>query len=237
MSLKAVLFDLDGTLLPMDMDTFVNAYFGLLVKKLAPLGYNGEKLIASIWSGTKAMVLNNGKKTNEDVFWDYFCSVFGKEAINDQPVFDEYYRNDFNKVKEVCGYNEKANVTVKTLKEKGLRLVLATNPIFPKIATQNRAKWAGLDINDFEFYTTYENSCHCKPNVDYYKDVLSALAVKPEECLMIGNDVTEDMIAETLGMKVFLLTHSLINKENKDISVYPNGNFEDLIRFIENLNA
>ena len=119
----------------------------------------------------------------------------------------------------------------------GFNVALATNPIFPSIATEYRMQWAGLDRNDFELYTTYENSCHCKPNPDYYRDVLSALAVKPEECLMVGNDVTEDMIAETLGMKVFLLTHSLINKENKDISVYPNGNFEDLIRFIENLNA
>ncbi len=235
MSLKAVLFDLDGTLLPMDMDTFVNAYFGLLVKKLAPLGYNGEKLIASIWSGTKAMVLNNGKKTNEEVFWDYFCSVFGKEAINDQPVFDEYYRNDFNKVKEVCGYNEKANVTVKILKEKGLRLVLATNPIFPKIATQNRAKWAGLDINDFEFYTTYENSYFCKPNLEYYKYILDKLNLNAEECLMVGNDVSEDLIAEILGMKVFLLDDCILNKENKDVSAYNKGNFDELLKYIDTI--
>lgn len=235
MSLKAVLFDLDGTLLPMDMDTFVNAYFGLLVKKLAPLGYNGEKLIASIWSGTKAMVLNNGKKTNEEVFWDYFCSVFGKEAINDQPVFDEYYRNDFNKVKEVCGYNEKANVTVKILKEKGLRLVLATNPIFPKIATQNRAKWAGLDINDFEFYTTYENSYFCKPNLEYYKYILDKLNLNAEECLMVGNDVSEDLIAENLGMKVFLLDDCILNKENKDVSAYNKGNFDELLKYIDTI--
>ena len=235
MSLKAVLFDLDGTLLPMDMDTFVNAYFGLLVKKLAPLGYNGEKLIASIWSGTKAMVLNNGKKTNEEVFWDYFCSVFGKEAINDQPVFDEYYRNDFNKVKEVCRYNEKANVTVKILKEKGLRLVLATNPIFPKIATQNRAKLAGLDINDFEFYTTYENSYFCKPNLEYYKYILDKLNLNAEECLMVGNDVSEDLIAENLGMKVFLLDDCILNKENKDVSAYNKGNFDELLKYIDTI--
>ena len=235
MNTKIFFADLDGTLLPMDMDTFVNAYFGLLVKKLAPLGYNGEKLIASIWSGTKAMVLNNGKKTNEEVFWDYFCSVFGKEAINDEPVFDEYYRNDFNKVKEVCGYNEKANVTVKILKEKGLRLVLATNPIFPKIATQNRAKWAGLDINDFEFYTTYENSCFCKPNLEYYKSILDKLNLNAEECLMVGNDVSEDLIAENLGMKVFLLDDCILNKENKDVSAYNKGNFDELLKYIDTI--
>ena len=35
MNIKAVLFDLDGTLLPMDQDIFVKSYFGLLAKKLS----------------------------------------------------------------------------------------------------------------------------------------------------------------------------------------------------------
>ena len=113
MEIKAVLFDLDGTLLPLNQDEFVKAYFGLLARKLAPLGYESEKLISAIWAGTKAMVLNNGDTTNEKVFWEYFCSVFGEKAINDELSFDEYYRTDFNKVKEVCSYDEKANETVK----------------------------------------------------------------------------------------------------------------------------
>ena len=235
MSIKAILFDLDGTLLPLDMDAFVKAYFGLLAKKLSPLGYNAEKLISTIWAGTKAMFSNNGERTNEEAFWDCFCGVFGKEALKDEPVFDEYYRTDFNKVKEVCGYNENANKTVKFLKEKGIRLVLATNPIFPKIATENRAKWAGLDINDFEFYTTYENSYHCKPNLEYYKDILARLNLCPEECLMVGNDVSEDLIAEELGMKVFLISDCIINKDNKDISKYNKGSFSELLEYINSL--
>ena len=35
---------------------------------------------------------------------------------------------------------------------------------------------------------------------------MQKLNVSPEECLMVGNDVSEDMIAETIGMKVFLIT-------------------------------
>lgn len=181
------------------------------------------------------MVLNNGEKTNEKAFWEYFCSVFGEQAIKDEPIFDEYYHTDFNKVKEVCSYDEKANQTVKELKEKGLRLVLATNPIFPKIATENRAKWAGIDINDFEFFTTYENSYHCKPNLEYYKDILAKLKLSAKECLMVGNDVTEDLIAEKLGMKVFLLNNCVINKENKDISNYKQGGFSELLEYIDTL--
>ena len=95
--------------------------------------------------------------------------------------------------------------------------------------------WVDLAPSDFLLYTTYENSRHCKPNPDYYRDIASALGVLPEECLMVGNDVGEDMIAETLGAKVFLLTDCLINKEEKDISRYPHGSFEELLDYVDSL--
>ncbi len=233
MKTKVVLFDLDGTLLPMDMGNFTKAYFGLLAKKLAPLGYEPEKLIESIWIGTAAMVKNSGEKTNKDAFWDKFCEIYGEKARDDLPYFDEYYQNDFDKVQSACGYTPLASEAVKKLKEKGYRVSLATNPIFPSIATEKRIGWAGLAPSDFEFFTTYENSRFCKPNLEYYKDILAKLGATAEECLMVGNDVSEDMIAAQLGMKVFLITDHMINKHGVDISIYPNGSFEDFISYIE----
>ncbi|MBQ4092862.1 MAG: HAD family hydrolase, partial [Firmicutes bacterium] len=101
--------------------------------------------------------------------------------------------------------------------------------------TESRIRWAGLEPDDFEFYTTYENASYSKPNPAYYQWVAEALNVRPEECLMVGNDVDDDLPAETIGMKVFLLTDCLINKDNKDISVYPHGSFEELIEYIKTL--
>ena len=114
----------------------------------------------------------------------------------------------------------------------GLRAALATNPIFPAIATESRIRWAGLEPEDFEFYTTYENTGYCKPNPAYYQELLNRLGEDPECCLMVGNDVTEDMIARELGMQVFLLTDCLINRKEKDISVYPNGGFDELMNYV-----
>ena len=102
-------------------------------------------------------------------------------------------------------------------------------------ATQWRIQWAGLQPEDVELYTTYENSSYSKPNPAYYQDILARLNVKPEECLMVGNDVGEDMIAEQLGMKVFLMTDCMINKANADISFYPHGSFDDLKNFLNTL--
>ena len=237
MPVTTVLFDLDGTLLPMDQEKFVKAYFGLLAKKLAPRGYQPEKLIQAIWSGTAAMVKNQGEGTNEQVFWKHFCGLFGEEAMKDLPVFDDYYRHEFQQVQSSCGFAPQAKEAIEAVKEKGLQCVLATNPIFPAIATQSRIRWAGLKEENFLFYTTYENSCHCKPNPAYYADILEKLGVPAGECLMVGNDVGEDMIAEKLGMQVFLLTDCLINKEGKDISAYPHGGFKELISFLRTLNA
>ena len=236
MSIKVILFDLDGTLLPMDQDIFVKAYFGGLSKKLAPLGYDSEKLIPAIWTGTKAMVQNNGEVTNEKAFWNKFSEIFGNKAREDEPYFEEFYKNEFQKVKEVLGFSAMAKEVVEKAKSKAFRVALATNPIFPSIATVSRIRWAGLEPDDFELYTTYENSNYCKPNLEYYKSIINKLGVKADECLMVGNDVSEDMVAEKLGCKVFLLTDCIINKENKDISVYPNGNFYDLIKFIDCLS-
>ena len=235
MSIKIVLFDLDGSLLPMDLDVFIKTYFGMLVKKVAPYGYDPELLVDAIFKGTADMVENNGEKSNECRFWDRFASAFGEDSLNDMPVFDEFYENDFDKVSACCGFDPYASVAINEIKKMGYRVALATNPLFPLAATSRRIKWAGLSKDDFELVTTYENSRFCKPNLNYYRDIMSTLGVSPEECLMVGNDVREDMVAESLGMKVFLLTNCLINKENKDISVYPRGDLKDLVEFIKTI--
>lgn len=233
--ISTILFDLDGTLLPMDQDVFVRSYFKELAKKLLPLGYEPEKLIQTIWTGTEVMVKNDGTCTNEERFWNFFCEVYGEDARAAHPVFEEFYRTEFQKAAAVCGLHKEARNLIVDLKAHGFRLVLATNPLFPAIATESRIRWAGLEPSDFELYTTYETSHYCKPNPHYYNEILQKLGCKAEECLMIGNDIGEDMIAETLGMHVFLLTDCLINKKNVDITRYPQGNFSDLQNYLFSL--
>lgn len=233
MSLQAVLFDLDGTLLPMDQDEFIKAYFGLLVKKLVPYGYDPQALTEAIWAGVAAMVKNTGDKLNEAVFWDAFSGRLGEQARRDAPVFDDYYRTDFQRVQAVCGFNPQAAQTVQTIKQRGLRVALATNPLFPAVATESRMRWAGLSPEDFELYTTYENIGYCKPNPRYFSEVARRMGVPPEHCLMVGNDVDDDLPAQSVGMQVFLLTDCLINKNGVDISPYPHGGFSQLLAYLK----
>lgn len=233
MAIKAVLFDLDGTLVPMDQDVFVGDYFKRISTLLSAHGYDPKQLVDTIWKGTYAMIKNNSEMSNEEVFWDYAVSVYGDKILSDKPFFDQFYEQDFDNVKLVCGYNPKAKETVYKLKKMGYKVALATNPIFPERATRWRIAWAGLEPNDFEFYTTYENINCCKPNPKYYLEVAKRIGAAPNECLMVGNDVGDDMVAQDIGMKVFLLTDCLINSNNEDISCYPNGDFDDLISYIQ----
>ena len=233
MNIKAVLFDLDGTLLPMDQDLFIKAYFGGLVKKLAPLGYEPNALIDAIWNGTSAMIKNDGSRTNEAVFWDVFCRKMGLSERNDESVFDEFYKVDFQEIQKVCGFDERAAKIVRSLRKGGIITVLATNPVFPAVATESRMRWAGLCPEDFALYTTFENIGYCKPNPAYYTEITKRLGLLPEECVMVGNDVDDDMVAADLGMQVFLLTDCLINKKNADLSAFPHGDFDALARYLE----
>ncbi|MBQ9979698.1 MAG: HAD family hydrolase [Oscillospiraceae bacterium] len=235
MKITTVFFDLDGTLLPMDQDVFVNDYFRRLAIQLAPEGYKPDALFKAIWSGTAAMVKNRSDKLNREVFWEAFFSVYPNRPRSDIDLCDKFYTGDFENVRHVCGHDPRAAKIVYWLKENGFRVVLATNPIFPSTATQARIRWAGLQPEDFELYTTYDNSRRCKPNPEYYQEILDKIGCDAEECLMVGNDATEDTAAEKLGMKVFLLTGCLINKENRDISPYPHGDFDRLAEYLKTI--
>lgn len=238
MKLTTILFDLDGTLLPMpDQELFLKAYMKGLAAKIAPHGYDPKQLIDVVLKGVGAMIQNGGVATNETVFWSVFCGALGEDARRDMPVFDEYYRNEFQQVSKTCGCDPRAAKLIKSLKAKGYRLVLATNPLFPAVATESRIRWAGLNAEDFALVTTYENSTYCKPNLKYYEEIMEKLGLEPAECMMVGNDVGEDMVAGRLGMKTFLLTDFLINRVGEDIEKYPHGSFEALESYIDSLES
>ena len=234
--LKAVLFDLDGTLLPMDQKLFMKDYFGRLIRRLGPIGYTPELFLAAMKAGITAMTVNDGSHTNEEASWEAYTSVSRTDLTAEMPILDNFYNTEFDEVAAVCGYNPKAAELVRSLKQKGLRVILATNPLFPRIATQKRIRWAGLQPEDFEFYTTFEDIGYCKPNPDYYKEVLRRANLDAADCLMVGNDVAEDMMAGgKAGLRGFLLTDCLINTPNADIEQYPHGSFDELDAYIETL--
>ncbi len=233
--MKTFLFDLDGTLLPMDQEFFIKKYFNELAKVSNLLGYDAKKLLNSVWEGIKSMVSNDGTTTNRERFWDTFVNIYGEHIRDSEQHFISFYENEFHKVKDATNPTPLAGECVRILKEKKYRLILATNPIFPEIATLARINWAGLNPEDFDVITTYENSSYCKPNLEYYKEILEKCNSNIKDCIMIGNDVSEDMCVSKLGMDTFLLNENIINEKNEDISKYRQGSMKEFYTFVTEL--
>ncbi|MFQ9515580.1 MAG: HAD family hydrolase [Eubacterium sp.] len=241
--MNTVLFDLDGTMLPMDMKEFTDTYILLLSNRLISAGYDADQVIAGIWAGQKAMIANDGMITNEECFWKAFETFLtkGEEKLDTkykrklEKEITKFYREDFGVARYITHPSDVVAECIDLLKNKGYQVVVATNPIFPEVATLERMAWAGIHSDDFSLITTYENSCYSKPNLNYYKFLLKTLDKDPEDCLMVGNDVHEDMCARELGIDVFLIEGYVINEFKEDTFDLKKGNWNVFKEYVSNL--
>ncbi|MBQ8814689.1 MAG: HAD family hydrolase [Lachnospiraceae bacterium] len=234
---KAILFDLDGTLLPMNTNEFVRAYFGLLGKQMIAHGYDPEKFKKGMWGGVEASIRNDGSMLNEERFWSVMNHVMEKDCREDAEIFEEFYRNEYHQAKTVCGFNPLAAEAVKLAREKAEKVILATSPLYPAIAIEGRLSWAGLKMEDFDLVTTYDTERFCKPNPAYYADIIARFGYEPAECVMIGNDEKEDMWgAEKAGIQGYLVTDDLIPSEDHPHTGL-RGTFAELLEWLKQMSA
>lgn len=236
MRYQAILFDLDGTLLPMHEQTFVKYFYGALVKYLTSRGDVSGQVVGEVLQGSLQYVIgNDGSCTNREAFIRFYRRFYEKSGILvDIDNIERFYATSFDsQVRPSCGYDPDAWAVVDMIKQAQVPIVVATNPFFPTVATHVRLKWAGLDPTDFAEISTYENYHYCKPNLMYYHEVFERTGFDPAKCLMVGNNVAEDMIAKQLGCDVFLIVRNLINPKNEDVSQYPHGSFQDLANYLK----
>ena len=229
---QAILFDLDGTLLPMDMDTFSKGYLHTLAEEMKKYGYSEQTLLPAMWQGVASMVKNDGKKTNCDVFWKTFSEILGQRVYDDIPIFDAFYAGRFNDAVKYTSPTENAKKAVEYARICADKVILATNPMFPTVAVKSRLEWTGLKYEDFDYATDYTNSHFCKPNPKYFEEIAEKFSLDPKNCLMVGNNALEDAKASmAVGFSSFLLTECLIC--DGDIPKCPSGTFDDLFEFLK----
>lgn len=234
MKYKAILFDMDGTLLPMDQKEFIEGYFKLLGEDLKEY-IDYDLLVKALWHGTYAMYKNDGTKTNRELFWDDFIKLTNLNREVVEPICDNFYSNRFKIAQEFTKNNNLAKKCLYLAHQKADIVVLATNPLFPLVAQKTRLSFVDLKEDDFDYITAYEDQCFTKPNKKYYEEILNRFNLKPNECLMVGNDVNEDMKpCIDLGIDTYLVTDCLIDSDTFKYEG-KKGNFKELLEYLGGL--
>lgn len=234
MILNTILFDLDGTLLPINMDNFMKIYFEEMGKALSDL-IPPKELITNIWSATEEMINNTEDRTNEEIFMEAFRKKIGRDISEFVKKFDSFYDEGFLKTRDAVDDIPIIRESIKLLKEKGYKMAIATNPLFPKKAILHRISWAGFNPEDFMHITCYEESHYCKPQLKFYEEVLRKINKNSKECMMVGNDVKEDLIAGKLGMQTFLIKDYILNDSDNIIESTYEGTYHDFYQFVKGL--
>lgn len=232
--LTTFFFDLDGTLLPIDGQKFEELYFHGLSSRFSDM-YTPTEFIQLIWNATKAMVADTRPVTNETAFMEALGSVVHGNLGEMQNRFTDFYVTGFDKVREAVIENAEVHEAISLLKKKGYDLVIATNPMFPRLAIEKRIDWTGLDRNDFSYVTSFEDNHYCKPQPMFFQELLDILGKSSDEVIMIGNDVEEDMVAGKLGIETYLITNHMVNRKNKEVKADHVGDYADFLHFVESL--
>lgn len=242
---RAVCFDLDGTLLPMDIQEFLESYFTSLAHFAVERGADPQRLKKALNAGTHAMTVNQGPLTNEQVYWSTFMDVIDRDAPEQGrrtcdewvELFTEFYETRFDAVGKNMQPSAPMVRAVKSLAKKNYPLLLTTMPLFPPVAVKLRLGWAGIDSGLFARLTQYENSTAAKPSLRYYAENLAAMDVDGADVLMVGNNTVEDLAFCKLGADAYLVTDHLLDPVGLDLNTVKHGSAQEFADWVDALPA
>lgn len=205
--LKAVLFDLDNTLILFEEEKFLLSYYPVMMARFAGVFPDG-KFAERLMKATAVLRDNDGSKINRELFMEALCD--GQDVRRDVvwERFEQFFDLDFDRFKDAVTTAPGAETAFRHIKSRGLKIVVATNPIWPLAVQQKRLAWAGLGGIDVDLITHIDNMSYCKPRLGYFLQICQLIGVEPGECLMVGNDPANDMVAARTGMQTYQTTDS-----------------------------
>jgi FMN phosphatase YigB (HAD superfamily) len=201
--LEAVLFDLDNTLILFDENEFFDHYFRIIPQSFSDIMPH-ELFLKKLMEATRVLLENDGRTLNVNCFMNFFAQGFENTQKEIWDRFLHFYATDYDQLQALVTLPSGLQSVFQQLASNGLKLVVATNPIFPLSVQLKRLAWAGLENVSFDLITHIENMSWCKPRIEYYLDICRKIQIRPGNCLMVGNDPVNDMIAGKTGMKTFL---------------------------------
>ncbi len=211
--MKTYFFDLDDTLLKLNWPVFEKAYYGGLARAFSAL-ISPEKTIDYIYQSYLYMVAVIDQRSNKEKFYAKMAELSGIEAKVLMAKENAYYENEYDKLQSITTKNETMVQALRRLQEKKYPIIIASQPVFPALATHKRLAWLGFDAAEFLKVTTFETERACKPSLAYYQNLLNEFNLQPADCVMVGNDRKEDMVATQLGMAGILIVDDILDSED-----------------------
>jgi len=201
--LAAILFDLDNTLIMFDEDTFYAGYIRRISQVFADI-MPADLFLQRLISATRSLRQNDGRVSNKEFFMAGFSQGYEDRREELWRRFQYFYENEYDRLESGVSLPAALHQVFDELIQGGFMLVLASNPLFPESVQRKRLAWAGLQHVPFALVTHIENMSFCKPRLEYYLEICDKIRQAPEDCLMVGNDPVNDMVAAKVGMKTYL---------------------------------
>ena len=232
-NVQAVFFDLDGTLIDVDMHRFVPVYLKRLTEKMKAM-VEPARATRAMHNAVAAMFANpDAGKTLETVLFEVLSDELAVTPEQYRACLEQFLRDDLEELRPLVAGHALSPRLIAAARDREWRVVLATNPIFPRAVVDARVRWGGLGGDKFHHVTAYETEHFCKPNPDFFRENLALLQVDAERCLMVGNDSLHDLSAGQVGMQTCLLTPWCIRRPGEGFRPDWQGRHEDLLALIE----
>jgi len=231
--LDAILFDLDGTLLRVQMAEFIPRYVEGLASCFTP--YAKPKKFARVMLGAIRGLIRDegdGQQTNQQRVYSILQQHLAIPQQAAREAFQSYAAEQLDSLQELVQPIPLARQILLDCQQRGIKLVLATNPVFPAFMIQARLRWGDLEDIHFSHLTSTENSCYCKPQSGYFREIVEQLQLAPENCMMVGNDTLQDLSAAAVGIETFLVDTWVVEREGRQWSSDHRGNHDELRRFL-----
>ncbi|MEN8172769.1 MAG: DinB family protein [Chloroflexota bacterium] len=233
-----LLIDLDDTLIANSMATFIPAYVGGLGKALSN-HIKPELAAQTLNTATDQMFANiRPDRTLKEVFDPAFYPKLGVTEGEMRAPIARFYEEDFPKIKSLTQAIPDAVRLIGTAIERGYRIGIATNPLFPLTAIQQRLAWADLPTGsyDFDLVSSYESFHFAKPNPAYFAEFLAKMGWPRGPVVMVGNDPIHDIQgASGLGLATFWVNNQSTNTDGVGKNRHAIGSLADVIPWLDAL--
>jgi FMN phosphatase YigB (HAD superfamily) len=230
---SAILFDLDGTLLEVEMRSFIRNYvagYYACCSDLIAL----DPLQRAMRAGIQLLLeTEDGTRSNEERLFAFLALRLQlAEGVLRERYLD-YLASDFSDLKRAVRPIPAVFALLDFCRQADVPLALATNPVFPRALVEARCHWGGISTADFAVLTCFENSYYCKPQAGYFLEVSDKLGFEPGRCLMVGNDTNHDLAAAQVGMTTWLIEDYLVERDGPGWAADYRGTHHQLLNYLQ----